>query len=471
MTKKVKVKKSHDQTQNEGKTEDHSKEHSHQHKKEHNHEDKAVTEDNNSHKSHKKVKKEESSSLFLIVSAALVLAIVGVAFFISQQTPDTPDTPVPDQPTPGKEGIAASVNGVDITVAELNKQYATIPEQYKTVITKEAMLEKIINEQLLLGEAASSGITVSDEDATAEFERLIAQAGMTTEEFEQSLALEGTDYEDVYATFRNNMIIDKYINVSLKMEVTEQEITDYFAENKDQYIQANASHILLNTSEDALEVIALLDQGEPFYDLAVEYSTGPSSVRGGALGVFGKGVMVKEFEDAVFSQEVGLYSKTPVKTDFGYHIILVHEIKDDIEDFRDVIVNTIRAKKYQTEFEQMLIQFRDNADIQIYLQTDPSDLSAVKSCVADFGLTGEEMIFLHSTTCPHCVKMQPIVDTLVGEGRNIKKVEASSEDAQMVPTCLSTIVTSGAVPQFICLKDGKVLVGERRETELRNFCI
>jgi peptidyl-prolyl cis-trans isomerase C len=82
-----------------------------------------------------------------------------------------------------------------------------------------------------------------------------------------------------------------------------------------------ASHILVEKQSQALRILQELDNGSDFKELAKKYSTCPSAKRGGDLGAFGRGQMVKPFEDAVFKLGVGEVTKTPVKTQFGYHII------------------------------------------------------------------------------------------------------------------------------------------------------
>ena len=82
-----------------------------------------------------------------------------------------------------------------------------------------------------------------------------------------------------------------------------------------------ASHILVEKHSQALRIIEELHKGIPFKDLAKKYSTCPSRKRGGALGSFGRGKMVKPFETAAFNLKKGEVTKEPVKTKFGYHII------------------------------------------------------------------------------------------------------------------------------------------------------
>ncbi len=105
------------------------------------------------------------------------------------------------------------------------------------------------------------------------------------------------------------------------------------AEEKEEEIRA--SHILVNSSEEAEEIIGLLNDGTDFSDLAKERSSCSSSTSGGDLGWFGKGRMVKEFEDAVFALEKGEITQNPVKTQFGYHIITVTGKRGGINDFKE----------------------------------------------------------------------------------------------------------------------------------------
>ena len=91
-------------------------------------------------------------------------------------------------------------------------------------------------------------------------------------------------------------------------------------------MQVRASHILVSTQEEASHIVKELKAGKDFGDLARKYSSCPSGRSGGDLGFFGKGQMVKEFEDAAFGMKPGEVS-APVKTQFGFHIIKVTEKK------------------------------------------------------------------------------------------------------------------------------------------------
>lgn len=88
----------------------------------------------------------------------------------------------------------------------------------------------------------------------------------------------------------------------------------------------NAAHILVSSESDARNIMARIQKGEDFEALAKRFSKCPSKSKGGSLGWFGKGDMVKEFEDAAFAAKKGEVVG-PVKTQFGYHLILVKDLK------------------------------------------------------------------------------------------------------------------------------------------------
>ena len=91
--------------------------------------------------------------------------------------------------------------------------------------------------------------------------------------------------------------------------------------------QVKASHLLVRTEDEAKKLKEEILAGNPFEDVAAEVSLCPSGANGGDLGFFGKGQMVKEFEDAAFSMEIGEVSD-PIQTQFGWHLIKLTDKKD-----------------------------------------------------------------------------------------------------------------------------------------------
>ncbi|NMR85593.1 foldase, partial [Vibrio parahaemolyticus] len=121
-----------------------------------------------------------------------------------------------------------------------------------------------------------------------------------------------------------NLSIEALIEPSIT--ITDEEIESYFNENKEDFnkpSQIKASHILVDSLDEANEILSKLNSGESFEDLAKEYSIDTvSAANGGDLGYFGEGEMVEEFYNAAILLNVNEISE-PVKSDYGYHIIKV----------------------------------------------------------------------------------------------------------------------------------------------------
>lgn len=120
------------------------------------------------------------------------------------------------------------------------------------------------------------------------------------------------------------------------IDVTDEEVKAYYDENPEQFKgaeQVKASHILVNSEEEALQVQQEIQNGLSFDEAAKKHSTCPSNAQGGDLGFFTRGRMVPEFENAAFSMNVGEVS-SPVKTQFGYHLIkLVDRQSAEVQAF------------------------------------------------------------------------------------------------------------------------------------------
>ena len=145
-------------------------------------------------------------------------------------------------------------------------------------------------------------------------------------------------------------------------------ITIDYPEGADDKAKAKAEEDALKTAK---EVIAKLDKGEKFEDLAKEYSKDKgSAAKGGALGKFGHGGMVAAFEKATYKLKVNEYTKEPVKTEFGYHIILKTKEyeKKPLEDVKEEIINILAEELIDSNAniqEKALIVLRDDNGFKI----------------------------------------------------------------------------------------------------------
>lgn len=214
-------------------------------------------------------------------------------------------------------------------VARINGEKITKNELYNVLVAqngKEA-LDSLISDKVIALEVQKNNISVTDEAVQEEFQNIAAQNG-GEEVFIQTLEAYGYQLDDVKKDVKKNLEVTKLLKAQIT--VTEDEIKNYFEENKDTYSvkeQVKASHILVDTEEKAKEVKAKLLAGGDFAELAKKYSTDTTNKEeGGDLGFFSRGAMVEEFENAAFTLEIGKISD-PVKTEHGYHIIKVVEKK------------------------------------------------------------------------------------------------------------------------------------------------
>lgn len=134
------------------------------------------------------------------------------------------------------------------------------------------------------------------------------------------------------------------------VEVTEEEVRAYFEQNKVALSQGETfeiSHILLDTEEEALSVVAELKEGASFEELASTRST-DGNTNGGYLGRFSKGQLIDELDSVIFTMEIGQISE-PVKTSLGYHIIKVNDVipakEADFEEYRGAIELMLASQK------------------------------------------------------------------------------------------------------------------------------
>jgi peptidyl-prolyl cis-trans isomerase C len=154
---------------------------------------------------------------------------------------------------------------------------------------------------------------------------------------------------------RNAYVEEKFLN-----SITDEEIEAEYQEqikNFEPTEEARARHILVASKEEAEAIIKELDSGTDFATLARQKSTGPSGPNGGDLGYFGKGRMVPEFEQAAFALEKGGYSKEPVQTQFGWHVIMLEDKRmtspPPVAEVSDQIRQVVMRNKYEALMEDL----------------------------------------------------------------------------------------------------------------------
>ncbi len=226
-----------------------------------------------------------------------------------------------DEPT--ADTVVATVNGEKITVGHVIAVKSSLPEQY----------------QALPDEVLFPGLV----------EQLIQQVALSQAlEGDQPLRITLTAENELRAQ-RAGLVLDQKLSDAMTDEVVQAAYDERYA-NMEQETEYNASHILVETEDEAKEIKKMLDDGSDFAELAKEKSTGPSGPNGGSLGWFGKGMMVKPFEDAVVTMKAGEISD-PVKTQFGWHVLILNETR--VKDAP--ALDDVRAE-LETEIQQNLVE-------------------------------------------------------------------------------------------------------------------
>lgn len=212
--------------------------------------------------------------------------------------------PVFAQDTDAGQTVIATVDGTPITQEELQDtvnqfkgQFGQMPEDQMRAIA----LSSLIDMKLISDAAEKEGL--ADTDAFRTRMEHLREQELYNAYFDQVISAEITD----------DMLKARYDEEIAKAPKVEE---------------IHARHILVDNEDEAKEIIKELDNGADFAELAKEHSTGPSGPDGGDLGYFSKGQMVPAFEDAAFALEPGKYTETPVKTDFGYHVIEVEDKRE-----------------------------------------------------------------------------------------------------------------------------------------------
>lgn len=321
-----------------------------------------------------------------IENKLLVIAGIGILLIILA-------TFIPFAPTEiiSENDIVATVNEEDITEAELQAEIEKLPAYYlsggvddKTL--RKAVLEQLIARKLLIEEVKKLGIIVFPEEIKEAITNITIQAELTEEEFENKIKEQNLSLEEFEDILKEQIAINKVIqqNVLADIKITEEDILEYYNQEKDNMKEVQASHILIcyegamrcqktRTKEEAYTeisgIIQQLKEGADFNETAKNYSDDPSAkINNGELGWFKKGEMVPEFEDAAFQMNVGEFSEEPVETDFGYHIILVTGKREGYEDFKDDILELLTLQKQRSEIEEYIKELKENATVKYFLE-------------------------------------------------------------------------------------------------------
>lgn len=223
---------------------------------------------------------------------------------------------------------------LDLAVANLDPQLSQLPDEQKKV----AALSGAIDVKLLAGNAEGEGL--KDDPEFKKRMDFIADRELHNLYFKKHV-VDAVTEDEVKARY------EKEIAALPKQE------------------EVRARHILVKTEDEAKAIIADLDAGKDFVELAKAKSTDPNKSEGGDLGYFTKGRMVPEFEEAAFAMEKGSYSKTPVKTQFGFHVIKIEDKRDAAPPAYETVAQQVRQLVMRDKYLEIIEKAKADQKVEI----------------------------------------------------------------------------------------------------------
>lgn len=299
------------------------------------------------------------------------------------------------------EEVVFSVNGKNVTADAF---YKDLRDKYGSAIMIDMIDRKILD-------VVYKDDNEIETQAKNQLETLKSQYGDTWEETLKSAGYNSEKelLKEFVLSYQRNKAIEDYI----KDNITDEEIKNYYNENTVGDI--SAKHILISVKSDdnedglsdgdakkkAEDLIKQLDEGADFDKLAKENSTDTGSAeKGGDLGYFNKGDMVEEFENAAYALKVNKYTKEPVKTSYGYHIILKTGEKDkpELKAVKENIIETLKDEKLEedptlevTALEELRksynLKFKDSKSKKLYKKYIEAAKESAKSKANSNGST------------------------------------------------------------------------------------
>lgn len=236
--------------------------------------------------------------------------------------------------------VVAQINGAPLLQSEVKEAIGNLPPQYQANIESvlPTLIERLIDFRLMSDAGRAQGLA-TDAEVLARLARL-----------------------------ESAVIRDVYLERHLESAVTDEKLRARYDEQqaaRGATEEVQARHILLATEEEAQATIAELDAGADFAELAKERSTGPSGPQGGDLGFFSAEQMVPPFSEAAFALQPGEYSKAPVQTRFGFHVILVEQRRavepPSFEAEKPALSDELRDEAVQA----MVAELREKATVEM----------------------------------------------------------------------------------------------------------
>lgn len=248
-----------------------------------------------------------------------------------------------------KEDAIASVNGQYISKQALETLEKEISQRSRgQTFPKEKLVDELVQRELLIQDAVAKQLEKTP------------------------------DFAEKLATIKKSLLSQAAIQEYIKANpVTDEELKAEYDKNVGKEGEEyKARHILVKTEAEAKKIIAKLAKGSDFAELAKKESTGPSGPKGGDLGWFASGQMVPPFSEAVIALADNKFTTEPVKTQFGYHVILREGSRAQTPPPFDTVKEQIRPMLQRQKVQTFLTTLRNQAQVEIIEPAAPAPVSA-----------------------------------------------------------------------------------------------
>ncbi|WP_273720019.1 MULTISPECIES: peptidylprolyl isomerase [unclassified Bartonella] len=280
-------------------------------------------------------------TLFL-ASAVLTSTSVGV---IAQESLNSPSDDLKTLEKASEKAVPSShvmavIDGKDITAGqlddlalEINPSLVRFPDEQRRIMVLKAYLDM----QALAKAARDKGIDKSEA------------------------------YDKRMAVMRDNVLQQLYFKQTIVDQISDTDLETLYKKEiaalpKEDEVKAR--HILVKTKKEAEAIVKRLNKGENFEEIAKKTSTDGSAAVGGDLGYFSHGQMVKPFEDAAFGLKVGEYTKNPVESPFGWHVIKVEDRRLKQSPAFDDVKEMLRTQLIRERYQKLIVDLRNKMDVQ-----------------------------------------------------------------------------------------------------------
>lgn len=333
-----------------------------------------------------KDKKRQNTFVITIAILAAIIIILGAIILFVQPDYTCPDgnqeTGIDTAKTTLTENLLATINGESVYLEEVMVVYNNIPENLKTNDSLQESLNQVVNNKLLLQDAAGKGLSVQEEDVDNAINTFLANSGITLEQLEQNLANSDSSINNFRNDIRNTLLLQLELSDITRNlpKPSEADIRAYYDENKLSFMtlpSAKTKQILIYANEtnqeaklESIKTIASELSATNFCELVSKYSEDTISISRCGSYDFQQGELLPEFEQVVFSSEPG--STKIIQTQLGFHIVQIESVTPstqlNLEEAREGIKNYLTLINQRFVINNFIINLKEQAEIVSYMK-------------------------------------------------------------------------------------------------------